>query len=292
MSKTTHRGLLPLWLCSVAAMAACQISEEGERDGGPVTFSTVTQSFSLGSVLGVPISTSPAPTSTCGLNNGVNPGCGTSNASDISFEWVAPSAGTYTFTTNGSNFDTALVIAPYTSPSGRLACRNSVLGTGGESATLTLTVGQRLLITIDGYASLCGNYQLNVTKACSAGCSSTACSTATCLPTGVCSYAPRPVGTSCNDGNECTHTDSCNASGSCAGTPEPHGTACSDDNNCTGGDYCSAGFCYSGSIDTCTGGPCSIYGNYEDCGNGICCESGTSCTGLCIAALPDDKASE
>lgn len=292
MSNVSYRGLLPLWLCSVAVLSACQVTDEverdAERDAAVPSFSSVTQSLSLGSALGIPISTAPAPSSTCGLNNGVSPGCGTSSASDISFEWIAPASGTYTFTTSGSNFDTALVIAPYENPAQRLACRNAVSGTGGESATLTLVGGRRLLITVDGYASLCGNYVLNISRACSGGCGSTDCVTGTCLPTGTCSYTPKAVGTICNDGNDCTYGDSCNSGGSCIGAPAQNGTACNDGEHCTGGDYCDGGWCQPGPVNTCQGNECPGYPGYEDCGNSICCPIGNACNGPCIITMASE----
>lgn len=53
----------------------------------------------------------------------------------MSFQWTAPSSGTFTFSTAGSSFDTVLVIADYNSPSSVLACAGSVSGTGGESVS-------------------------------------------------------------------------------------------------------------------------------------------------------------
>lgn len=123
---------------------------------------TTSQAFSLGSSLGKPVYSS----NTCGLNNGVTPGCTASSASDMSFQWTAPSSGTFTFSTSGSSFDTVLVIADYSSPSSVLACAGSVSGTGGESVSLALASGKQLLVTVDGYASLCGPFKLNITKNC------------------------------------------------------------------------------------------------------------------------------
>lgn len=138
---------------------------DGGADGvsEPEDLGTASQALSLGSAVGSPVAL-PAgtPISTCGLNNGVTPGCTSSNASDISFVWTAPYAGYWTFTTSGSSFDTVLVIAPYSSPSSQIVCEDVVRSTGGESASRTLTAGQQIIITIDGYASLCGNYKLNI----------------------------------------------------------------------------------------------------------------------------------
>jgi hypothetical protein len=145
------------------ALTGCGNVDDGrEAEGASGDLLTLSQGISLGSALGKPVYTS----GTCGLANAVTPSCTTSTASDMSFEWIAPSAGTFTFSTVGSNFDTVLVIADYYTPSSVLACAGSVVGTGGESTSLNLSSGRQLLVTVDGYASLCGSFALNITKNC------------------------------------------------------------------------------------------------------------------------------
>lgn len=218
---------MALFSGTTATLACGTVDETFDADDGSEEVGTAHLALSLGSKLGAPIKL-PAwtPTSTCGLNNGVTPSCATSSASDISFDWTAPSSGTFSFTTQGSNFDTVLVIAPYSNPGSPLACANAVSGTGGESVSLSLSSGQKLIVTVDGYASLCGTYKLNITKDCTGGCNSPPnCKSGpgTCSVSGTCVYDNAPAGTACDDGFSYTAYDVCDGNGSCAGTP-----VCSD----------------------------------------------------------------
>lgn len=248
MNEDTRRMTMCVSLLSTIAILGCDVGDGAKED---LALGTTAQSISLESALGAPVNTSSAPSSTCGLNNGVTPSCTTSTASDLSFGWQAPSAGTYTFTTSGSNFDTVLVIAPYDNPSSLLACRNAVSGTGGESQSLTLSTGQMLLITIDGYASLCGTYHLNITKNCTTPCN-TACHTGACSVDGQC--VKSSAGTACDDSDACTINDTCNSTGSCV----------------PGTNTCSQNYCDSFGLP-----------NLEECGPMNCCVIGSGCS-ICV----------
>jgi hypothetical protein len=302
-----------LFLSGVTAMFACSAPEEAADDE---EIGTARSALSLGSSLGVPVTLPPgSPTSTCGLYNGVTPVCTSSNASDITLEWTAPSAGTYTFTTAGSNFNTVLVLAPYGSPGNQVACANAVSGTGGETVSRTVSAGEKLLVTIDGYASLCGTYKLNISKSCTGGCNSPPnCKSGpgTCSVNGTCVYNNAPSGTSCNDGNACTTGDVCNNKGQCGGTPiscnnppnscyigtcsngacsyvaKSAGSTCSDGNACTTGDVCNGAGTCTGAPVTCDSPPGDCYESTGTCSNGACmygyqaagspCSDGLYCT--------------
>jgi hypothetical protein len=169
---------------------------------GPVeTFETeelgqVSQELSLGSTLAIPA----AWGSTCGLNNGVTPTCAPSSASDMSYTWTAPSSGTFTFSTTGSNFSTVLQVAPYGAPLSPLGCNSNG---SSSSLSLSLTAGQQLIITIDGYASLCGDYKLNISKNC----------TSSCTTPPPCRYSPGV----CTVNGTCSYTSMCDSSEVCSG---------------------------------------------------------------------------
>lgn len=101
--------------------------------------------------------------------------------------------------------------------------------------------------------------------------------TGVCQPaTGVCTYANKNNGTTCNDGNACTTQDSC-TSGACGGVavvcssmdqchspgtcdpavgcsnpPVQDGTACNDSNACTQVDTCVGGVCTPGATQPCS----------------------------------------
>lgn len=244
----------------------------------------------LGSALGSPVHVEQ---NICPYGNNVSPACTTSNAPDMSFGWTAPNAGTFMFTTNGSNFDTVLRIALYDQPATVLGCINANAGSAGESLILSLPAGRRVLITIDGYASLCGRAVLNVSSL--IPCPSTACSVGSYNAQGQCIQTLRPPGTICGAAGECMSSTcngqgqcitaaapigtpcsfvatcqdaACDGAGSCGFTPSPFGTACEDGDSCTAGDYCNEGTCWSGQ-DVCQPPPCP--GGYMQCPNGSCC---------------------
>lgn len=271
MNKATRQLYTTAFLLSALGLAACSLSDEE-----PETLGTTVQSISLGSALGVPVYES----STCGMYNGVTPSCTYSNASDITFGWTAPSSGTYRITTTGSSFDTALVIRRYSSPSSQLACRNSWSGTTGEVVFgLALSAGQQILITVDGYASLCGNFKLNITKECQ-DCYSGPCRTASCSINGQCTVSNSPSGTSCaaSDSDPCTEAEVCDGAGHCLATSYTY-ASCDDGDDCTSGDTCNGGGTCSGTY-TCDYNPCAPYGA-EYCGGTTCCASGSDCSMYC-----------
>jgi hypothetical protein len=127
-----------------------------------------------------------------------------------------------------------------------------------------------------------------------------ACRTRTCDTGGVCGFANRDNGTSCNDGDACTQTDTCQdgactgsnpvvctagqcenpgtcnpADGTCsAATPKTNGDACNDGDACTQTDTCQAGACTGSNPVVCTASQCQNPGT---------CDSGT---GTCSAATP------
>lgn len=97
-------------------------------------------------------------------SDGVGGGCG-SIAADAVHRWYAPSAGTYTFDTEGSAFDTILRVG-LDSCSADTECNDDTDLSGDgvwSSVTLTLTAGQYAYITVDGYDSgEHGGYQVNI----------------------------------------------------------------------------------------------------------------------------------
>ncbi|MFT3770015.1 MAG: kelch repeat-containing protein [Minicystis sp.] len=140
-----------------------------------------------------------------------------------------------------------------------------------------------------------------------------------CNPgTGLCAYAVKSDGTSCNDGDKCTQKDTCQsgacvgaspvvcaapgqcqtantcdkATGTCKPTPKPDGTACSDDDVCTKGDHCSGGLCLDGTPLDCSApdechedGACSPVSG--GCVNppkadGSPCTGGACASGVCV----------
>jgi hypothetical protein len=100
--------------------------------------------------------------STTGDDNDINPTCGGGDANDRVIRFVAPAAGTYTFSTDGSSFDTVLTL--HQSCTTQLACDDDS-GLGTQSLlSRVMTAGEVVLIVIDGYNGATGNFVLNITS--------------------------------------------------------------------------------------------------------------------------------
>jgi hypothetical protein len=153
---------------------------------------------------------------------------------------------------------------------------------------------------------------------------------------GICSYPPKPGGSSCNDGNSCTTGDICNGAGTCSGSTvacnsppsqchqatgtcsggtcsyalKPTGSSCNDGNACTTGDACnSSGVCVGTTLDcnsdapqcysgTCVNGSCQLtpspVGSYcylsGPCAHYDYCDGSGYCVrNYCPLSGPDDS---
>lgn len=121
---------------------------------GPGDFSCVDEN--LGTVLGNDV----AMGSTVGQGNDFTPGCVMSNAPDVQYVWTALVAGTYTFDTVGSSFDTVLYVREdCVGP--ELACNDDTVMTQSE-ITVDLAAGQSVMIVVDGWNNASGNFTLNI----------------------------------------------------------------------------------------------------------------------------------
>jgi ELWxxDGT repeat protein len=115
----------------------------------------------LGSALGAAV----IQGNTCAALAQITPSC-TANAlaPDSSFSWTAPSAGTFTFTTEGSSYDTSLEVSnPGTEAS--LGCNDDTGDSLQSAVTVSLSAGQTVFITVDGYDTECGPFVLNILSA-------------------------------------------------------------------------------------------------------------------------------
>ncbi len=113
----------------------------------------------LGSQLGT-----VATGSTCDALNDDAGSCGTVNGTDedVAFVWTAPEAGTYTFATLGSSYDTVIYVRDGECGSTELACDDDTAdGTLSLISDLPLAAGQTVTIHLDGYSG-CGNYSLTI----------------------------------------------------------------------------------------------------------------------------------
>jgi hypothetical protein len=111
--------------------------------------------------IGSSIGSAVAQGNTCGRPNAVASTCGHSNASDQSYTWTAPVSGTFTFSTAGSSYDTVLQLHDLATQAS-LGCNDNSANSTQSSVTVTLSKGQQLRITIDGFSSSCGAFTLNI----------------------------------------------------------------------------------------------------------------------------------
>jgi len=123
-------------------------------DAGPPTELACADEF-LGSVIGSPVATG----STRGAGNDSSRCLGV-GAEDVSFGWVAPTAGRYTFSTCGTRFDTVLTVLDGTCSGPQLGCNDDRCG-WASSITLDVADGQGLVIIVDGLFES-GSYELNI----------------------------------------------------------------------------------------------------------------------------------
>jgi len=100
--------------------------------------------------------------STIGAANVRAGSCGGIAAPEIAYGFTAPSAGTYTFDTFGSSFDTVLYVRDGTACEGpELACNDDE---GGLQSQVQVDLGadQIVTIVIDGYSTNFGDYTLGI----------------------------------------------------------------------------------------------------------------------------------
>jgi len=88
--------------------------------------------------------------------------CGGETAKDVTFQWTAPEAGRFEFTTSGSDFDTLLYVRDGGCAGPELACNDD---TGGVTSTvsLQLAAAQTVFVTVDGYDAD-GGYVLSIDR--------------------------------------------------------------------------------------------------------------------------------
>lgn len=109
----------------------------------------------IGSALGGEL----ASGSTFGQGDDVQPFCTAANANDVIVSWTAPEAGVYSFSLQGSDYDTVMMLwADCGGPS--LACNDDGVGVASQ-ITLPLAAGQTVLIVIDGFDEN-GNWVLGI----------------------------------------------------------------------------------------------------------------------------------
>lgn len=113
----------------------------------------------LGRKLGAPVAIF---SNTCAASNLWQTSCGSGISRDISYTWTVPAAGTYSFSTDGSSFETVLEIRDYRNTAKVMGCTAGAATQRTSGMNLELNSGQVLLITIEGAGAECGKALLNI----------------------------------------------------------------------------------------------------------------------------------
>lgn len=97
---------------------------------------------------------------TTGDDDDIDASCGGAGGSDRVISFTAPAAGTYTFDTFGSAYDTKLSL--WSDCSTEISCNDDF---GGVQSQLTLDMGagQNVLVVVDGYNAAAGAWVLTIT---------------------------------------------------------------------------------------------------------------------------------
>ena len=77
------------------------------------------------------------------------------------YGFTAPASANYTFDTLGSSFDTILHVHDAQCLGPELACNDDAVGVTSE-VTVFLSMGQTVVIAVDGFSGAAGPFTLNV----------------------------------------------------------------------------------------------------------------------------------
>lgn len=112
--------------------------------------------YSIGEILAV-------TGSTAAFTEDYDGSCETAGSA-ITLRWVAPSSGTWTFSTDGSDFDTVLVLFDGSCEGEQLGCNDDSVSTVRTSeVSVDLTAGDVVAIALGGYNGDQGTYALAIT---------------------------------------------------------------------------------------------------------------------------------
>ncbi|MDP2314796.1 MAG: hypothetical protein Q8P41_17965 [Pseudomonadota bacterium] len=115
--------------------------------------------YSIGSELGVQGSTTAATTN---LTSSV---CTSDPEAAVTVRWIAPSSGTWTFSTDGSDFDTILALYEETCDGAEIACNDDASDTYGPSeVSVYLAAGDVVAVGVGGYEGATGEYLLTISE--------------------------------------------------------------------------------------------------------------------------------
>jgi hypothetical protein len=96
-------------------------------------------------------------------DNDIDASCGGTGGNDRVIAFTAPSDSTFVFDTVGSSFDTKLAL--YSDCVTEIGCNDDIApGNLQSELSLPMLTGQTVLVVIDGFNGLTGDYVLNITE--------------------------------------------------------------------------------------------------------------------------------
>lgn len=128
-------------------------------DTGPVDVGAC-MAMSLASRTGSEVAMGDTSTST----DDESGSCGGEGSPEMHFSWTAPAAGTYTFDTTGTDFDTVLYVRDGACLGAELDCNDDNDDGLQSTVVVSLRAGQTVVIVVDGYDEKeSGPFVLNIT---------------------------------------------------------------------------------------------------------------------------------
>jgi len=98
---------------------------------------------------------------TAGLTDYLTPMCGAPGGPEHTYGFTAPASANYTFDTIGSSFDTVLHVHDAQCLGPELGCNDDAVGVASE-VTVFLTMGQTVVIAVDGFGGDAGPFTLHI----------------------------------------------------------------------------------------------------------------------------------
>jgi hypothetical protein len=99
---------------------------------------------------------------TVGENDSYSLGCLATDGADVALAWIAPSAGTWTFSLAGSSYDTAIALRSPDCGGDEIACNDDGPTDLTSVLDVDLVAGERLIIVVDGYQGATGSFSLSI----------------------------------------------------------------------------------------------------------------------------------
>ncbi len=112
-------------------------------------------------ILEIPVGSGLVEDSTAPGGDDFTGTCGGGGSADLAYQWEAPFDGFFVFDTQGSDFDTVLYLRDDCMGE-ELACSDNIEGSVSSEIVAPFSMGDRVLVVVDGNAGETGNAVLNI----------------------------------------------------------------------------------------------------------------------------------